>query len=152
VKLVPARALGRWKELEFLFDFPGAFRNYREAIAKTKPPVIPFLANYSKNLFGIEENNVVYIAGIFIFIFASATILTSHALVAGACTITDGVVNFERFVMLVSQIRDLQTYQQYTYSFTVDPALYDYLVEGKSRCVVNVHVTVSLHSTFTALN
>jgi hypothetical protein len=61
--LVPARALGRWKELEFLFDFPGAFRNYREAIAKTKPPVIPFLANYSKNLFGIEENNLVYIAG-----------------------------------------------------------------------------------------
>ncbi|ELR24956.1 RasGEF domain containing protein [Acanthamoeba castellanii str. Neff] len=109
--LVPARALGRWKELEFLFDFPGAFRNYREAIAKTKPPVIPFLANYSKNLFGIEENNLVYIA--------------------------DGVVNFERFVMLVSQIRDLQTYQQYSYNFTVDPALYDYLVEGKNKIILS---------------
>lgn len=107
LQLVPARALGRWRELEFLFDYPGAFRNYREAIAKTKPPVIPFLANYSKNLFGIEENNVVYIS--------------------------EGIVNFERFTMLVAQIRDLQTYQQYTYPYVVDPYLYDYLVEGKNK-------------------
>jgi phospholipase/lecithinase/hemolysin len=51
------------------------------------------------------------------------------------------VVNFERFVMLVSQIRDLQTYQQYSYNFTVDPALYDYLVEGKNK-----YVTARMHA------
>jgi len=46
---------------------------------------------------------------------------------------TEGVVNFERFVMLIGQIRDLQNYQQYSYSFTVEPHLFDYLLEGKNK-------------------
>jgi len=46
---------------------------------------------YSKNLFAIEENNLVYRE--------------------------DNTVNFERFEMLIAQIRNLQLYQRLDYIF-----------------------------------
>ncbi|KAL6045195.1 cell division cycle-related protein [Balamuthia mandrillaris] len=102
---VSGKTLTRWKELEELFNFAGNFRNYRDALSKCKPPVVPFLGDYSKNLFAIEEHN--------------------------PPKLEDKVtINFERFVMLMHQIRAFQAYQRNAYDLQVDDGLYDYLFSG----------------------
>jgi len=87
---VSHRLMERFRELERLFDFKQNHRNYRVALQTKQPPLIPFLGIYTKDIFTIDENNPDF---------------TER-----------GVVNFEKFSMLVKVIREVLQYQATPYS------------------------------------
>merc|ERR1712000_305334 len=86
---------------EKVFDYRGGYRTYRHALKKMKPPVIPFLGVFTKDIYLLHEHNSTFN--------------------------DDGNVNFEKFSLLVKIIRNLISYQKVPYDFEVDLAAQHYL-------------------------
>ena len=98
---VSPTVLEQFHELEKVFDYRGGYRTYRHALKKMKPPVIPFLGVFTKDIYLLHEHNSTFN--------------------------DDGNVNFEKFSLLVKIIRNLISYQKVPYDFEVDLAAQHYL-------------------------
>jgi hypothetical protein len=90
-----------------LFDFRASHKNYREALRAIKPPIVPFLGIYTKDIFAVQENNPDHVPG------------TDH-------------INFEKFSMLVKIIQDVLQYQTTSYTFETDVPLQHFLRNVKA--------------------
>eukprot|EP01097_Dermamoeba_algensis_P007342 TRINITY_DN4631_c0_g1_i1.p1 TRINITY_DN4631_c0_g1~~TRINITY_DN4631_c0_g1_i1.p1 ORF type:complete len:107 (+),score=20.35 TRINITY_DN4631_c0_g1_i1:258-578(+) len=85
------------------------FKTYRDALAKSKPPVIPYLGIFSKDLLPLEENNPDYVK--------------------------EGdlqLVNFEKMRLLFRAIAQLYKSTYVQYPFERDPKIRGHLKNLKS--------------------
>eukprot|EP01103_Thecamoeba_quadrilineata_P012183 TRINITY_DN3079_c0_g1_i1.p1 TRINITY_DN3079_c0_g1~~TRINITY_DN3079_c0_g1_i1.p1 ORF type:complete len:579 (+),score=113.02 TRINITY_DN3079_c0_g1_i1:81-1817(+) len=86
-KLLPESYHQRFAALEVLMDSRHNYRNYREALSKSKLPALPFLGVYLRDLTFVEEGNPVY---------------TDK---------TSSVLNVERLKLLGTVLSELKEYQ-----------------------------------------
>jgi len=97
---VPAKAMQDFTKYSTLFELSKNYKNYREAIKACKPPLIPYLALFPKDLMAIEE----------------------------APTFLEGnLVNFNKLRQLTKLIKYISHIQQPLYVHIQDPVLHNYL-------------------------
>src|SRR3990167_5227850 len=95
----------KFKRLVFVFDTVAGHRNYRTELAKAKPPIIPWLGIYTKDIFSTKEHNPDLVAG--------------------------SLINFDKFSTLVRIIRDVFKLQSVPYNFPPDSAAKQFLTDLK---------------------
>eukprot|EP01102_Stenamoeba_stenopodia_P003734 TRINITY_DN1388_c0_g1_i1.p1 TRINITY_DN1388_c0_g1~~TRINITY_DN1388_c0_g1_i1.p1 ORF type:complete len:628 (-),score=134.70 TRINITY_DN1388_c0_g1_i1:326-2209(-) len=93
---VKAKYLVKYRVLTDLFNIDQNFKTYRDALATSKPPLIPYIGIYPKFLIAIED---------------------------GIPDKTGEFINFNKLRMLFRQIQEIKAFQQTTYNMTVNPNL-----------------------------
>lgn len=98
---VPSKSLQDYERLLNLFDMSLNYKNYREALKSCKPPAIPYLGLFPKDLTAVEEGN------------ENLTL--------------DGLINFEKFRLLSKQIKKIEAFQHPLFSAKIIPKINAYL-------------------------
>jgi len=89
-ELLPPKSLQLFESLVNLMDGEGNFNTYRLALKKSQPPVVPYLGMYLTDLVFIDDGNTDLIPG-------------------------TKLVNFSKWSLSASVIRDMQLYQMTPY-------------------------------------
>ncbi|KAL6049434.1 putative Smooth muscle caldesmon [Balamuthia mandrillaris] len=97
---IPKKVMKKYHNLMTLVDTDKNYQTYRQTLVKTKPPLVPYLALFSKDLFSVEEGN--------------------------PTMLEDEMVNFEKMRMLHKIAQDFASYQV-QYPIPMDPMLRAYL-------------------------
>jgi len=93
---VPRKYMRRFKELMGLVSDGKNHSTYRQELLKARPPIVPYLALFSRDLFGVEESN---------------------------STITpDGLINFAKMRMICKLINEFASFQV-SFPFEIEPTL-----------------------------
>eukprot|EP00026_Physarum_polycephalum_P000460 Phypoly_transcript_00461.p1 GENE.Phypoly_transcript_00461~~Phypoly_transcript_00461.p1 ORF type:complete len:1571 (+),score=342.16 Phypoly_transcript_00461:421-4713(+) len=98
---VPSKSIQDYERLLTLFDMSLNYKNYREALKMCKPPAIPYLGLFPKDLTAVEEGN------------------ENHTL--------DGLINFEKFRLLSKQVKKIEAFQHPLFSAKIIPKINAYL-------------------------
>lgn len=91
---VPKRCIKILEDIDELFSMRFNYKNYRDALAKATPPVVPYIGLYTKFLFAIEETN--------------------------PSKLQNGLINFEKLRMIYNVMKELQKFQGKPYDFNID--------------------------------
>eukprot|EP01091_Cochliopodium_minus_P021005 TRINITY_DN9411_c0_g1_i1.p1 TRINITY_DN9411_c0_g1~~TRINITY_DN9411_c0_g1_i1.p1 ORF type:complete len:913 (-),score=267.88 TRINITY_DN9411_c0_g1_i1:48-2786(-) len=103
---LPKNTIKIYKLLNDFWDVSMNHRTYRNELKVASPPLIPYLALFSKDVFGIEENN--------------------------KTRIDDKMIHFFKLRLIFSNIKSLQRYQEYKWSnVKEDPDFCYYLTSMK---------------------
>ena len=97
---VPLKSQEAFMELHTLMNANNSYKNYREAIHTSSPPIVPYLGTYLTDLVFIDDGNP---------------------------DTMEGLINFRKREMVYKVIEEIQQYQQSPYNFEVDQALLDQL-------------------------
>lgn len=89
------------EELEKMADPSKNMKNYRDTLAATAPPIIPFLPIYLKDLTFINDGNEL--------------------------RIFNNMINFDKLRMMAKRVRDITDMTQYEYDYEATPAVQNYL-------------------------
>lgn len=102
---VPSKSMQDYEKLLSLFDMGHNYKNYREALKACKPPAIPYLGLFPKDLIAVEEGN------------------DNRTL--------DGLINFEKFRLLAKQVKKIEAFQHPLFSAKIIPKINAYLKNMK---------------------
>eukprot|EP01121_Diplochlamys_sp_Union-15-3_P013580 TRINITY_DN4238_c0_g1_i1.p1 TRINITY_DN4238_c0_g1~~TRINITY_DN4238_c0_g1_i1.p1 ORF type:complete len:124 (+),score=23.36 TRINITY_DN4238_c0_g1_i1:86-457(+) len=100
-----------------------SIRAYRQTLAASNPPCVPFFGIYQTDLTFIEDGNADYLK------------------------VEDGrndIINFDKMKKLAAVIRDIQQYQQKPYNFQKVPVIYAYLESVEKLDYLNEEQLYSL--------
>jgi len=101
--LLPAKSLEVFENLVTLMNPEGNFNNFRDALRKSKPPVVPYLGLFLTDLVFITEGN--------------------------PDTVPDtSLINWWKANLIASVIRDMQQYQDSPYNLEKVEVIQDYLL------------------------
>eukprot|EP01087_Luapelamoeba_hula_P011925 TRINITY_DN3309_c0_g1_i1.p1 TRINITY_DN3309_c0_g1~~TRINITY_DN3309_c0_g1_i1.p1 ORF type:complete len:698 (-),score=87.63 TRINITY_DN3309_c0_g1_i1:98-2191(-) len=98
---VPRKETSEFKKLMKLIHTDGNYQKYRHTLLEAKPPLIPYLALISRDLFVSEDGNATFLEG--------------------------KMVNFAKMRMIWRQIQLVASYQVHYSAFTIRPELRAYL-------------------------
>lgn len=98
---MPRKEVKTLGKMQALFSMEKNYKTYRDKLKDSKPPFVPYLALYSKDLFGLEENTE----------NETAT----------------GLVNFAKLRKLYNTITSIQNYQNSMYNLKINTVIQEYL-------------------------
>ncbi|KAI8836368.1 ras guanine nucleotide exchange factor domain-containing protein [Chytridium lagenaria] len=95
-------------ELEEFCDPSRNMKNYRDCLAASNPPIVPFLPIYLKDLTFINDGNASQV---------------------------NGMVNFDKLRMMGKRVKDISSLAGTEFKFEANPAIQNYLAKPRSRKV-----------------
>eukprot|EP01121_Diplochlamys_sp_Union-15-3_P020035 TRINITY_DN7686_c0_g1_i1.p1 TRINITY_DN7686_c0_g1~~TRINITY_DN7686_c0_g1_i1.p1 ORF type:complete len:149 (+),score=27.37 TRINITY_DN7686_c0_g1_i1:112-558(+) len=105
VKVMQSKQYPKFQELKHLMTGKGGFKNYRQTLASTNPPCVPFFGVYQTDLTFIEEGNPDFLN------------------VQGG---RKDIINYDKMKKLAAVLEEIAQYQHIRYHFQIVPIIYEY--------------------------